>query len=154
MRLFQDKREVSVEDVLAVLPPESKSAIALKTRLDEAKAAEEKLLQELSDRRNREIESLKASVVESLKSHYGVGSADVEALEADDVSIVIDGKRFKAKVQHRAVRSMSYADHFMVYNTDTLIKALDGTFDAELAEATKAEATKAAPARQRRFFRR
>jgi hypothetical protein len=155
LRLFHDKREVSVEDVLAVLPPESKSAIAIKTRLAEAKAAEEKRLQELSDRRTREVESLKASIVESVKNYYGVNSVDVEDLEASDVTIVIDGKRFEAKVQNGAVTIMYYAYHFMVYSTDTLIKALDGTFDAELAEATKAaEATKVAPARQRRFFRR
>lgn len=158
LRLFQDKREVSVEDVLAVLPPESKSAIVLKTRLDEAKAAESKRLQELSDLRTREVESLKASIVESVKNYYGVSSVEVEDLEdpkASDATIVIDEKRFKAKVQNGAVTTMYYANHFMVYNTDTLIKVLDGTFDAELAEATKtAEATKAAPARQRRFFRR
>ena len=155
LRLFQDKHEVSVEDVLAVLPPESKSAIALKTRLDEAKAAKEKRLQELSDLRTREIESLKANIVESVKNYYGVSSVEVEDLEASDVTIVIDEKRFEAKVQNGAVTIMYYANHFMVYNTDTLIKALDGTFDAELAEATKAaEATKVAPARQRRFFRR
>lgn len=153
LRLFHDKREVSVEGVLAVLPPESKSAIALKTRLDEAALAEKKRLQELSDRRNREIEALKASIVESVKSRYGVSSADVEALGADNVSIVIDGKRFEAKVFSGAVISMVYAGHFVIFNAADLIEALDGTFDAKLAEAAKAEA-EAAPTRQRRFFRR
>ena len=109
----------------------------------------------MSDLRTREIESLKANIVESVKNYYGVSSVEVEDLEASDVTIVIDEKRFEAKVQNGAVTIMYYANHFMVYNTDTLIKALDGTFDAELAEATKAaEATKVAPARQRRFFRR
>ncbi len=155
MRLFHDKREVSVEGLLAVLPPESKSAIALKTRLDEAKAAEKERLQELYDRRNREIEALKATIVESVKSRYGVSSADVEALEADNVSIVIDGKRFEAKVFSGAVISMVYAGDFVIFNAADLIKALDGTFDAKLAEAAEAKAeAEAAPTRQRRFFRR
>ena len=152
VRVFQDTHEVSLEDVLVVLPPESKSSIALKTRIEEAEAEAESLRQERADRRNAAVESLKASIAESVKSHYGIDSVIVEDLEAEHVSIVIDEKRFKARVQDRAVRSMFYADHIMVYNTDTLIKALDGTFDAELAKA--AEATKAAPARQRRFFRR
>jgi hypothetical protein len=201
LRLFHDKRLVSVIDVLAVLPPESKSAIVLKTRIEEAKAAHEKALQEASERFNSAVEAIKTSIAESVKTKYGVVSVDAVEMPTDldrlswlfggdpkgldilrgvvvkhGVFIIIDEKRFKAEVFQDAVERMRYADHFVIAvarmryadhfvirDTASLIKALDGTFDAELdlraeeakaAEATKAEATKAALTRQRRFFRR